>query len=53
MQTQNINTNKNSYPFGMQIQERSYTATSYRFNGKELDNESFSGAIAFEGQIMY
>ena len=43
------------YPFGMQIQERTLTNTGaeYRFgfNGMEMDNESFSGCIAFEARI--
>ena len=45
----------NYYPFGMLMEERSYTATAkgYRFgfNGKEMDDETFDGAIAFEARI--
>jgi RHS repeat-associated protein len=41
------------YPFGMMIQERKFDAVSYRFgfNGKELDDETYNGSIAFEARI--
>jgi RHS repeat-associated protein len=37
----------------MMIKERQYTPTDYRFgfNGKELDNETYNGSIAFEARI--
>ncbi len=48
------NTTTTNYPFGMLIKERAYTSDSYRFgfNGKENDNEIFSGCIAFEARIF-
>ncbi len=41
-------------PFGSAINTRSYSSGAYRygFNGKETDEESFSGAIAFEARIL-
>jgi RHS repeat-associated protein len=41
------------YPFGMEIRERSWSVSAYRygFNGKEKDSETFDGAIAFEARI--
>ncbi len=41
MRTINPNNAKTNYPFGMLINERSYTSDSYRFgfNGKEKDDE--------------
>ena len=42
-------------PFGMMMQERSFTSNSsenkYGFNGKEMDNETYQGSIAFEARI--
>ena len=40
-------------PFGSSIAIRSYSSGAYRygFNGKELDDENFEGAIAFEARI--
>jgi RHS repeat-associated protein len=43
------------YPFGMMMQERSFTCSTnenkFSFNGKEMDNETYQGSIAFEARI--
>jgi hypothetical protein len=43
------------YPFGMMMQERSFTSNTnenkFSFNGKEKDNETYQGSIAFEARI--
>jgi RHS repeat-associated protein len=41
-------------PYWMLIKDRSYTSDTYRFgyNGKENDDETFSGCIAFEARIF-
>jgi RHS repeat-associated protein len=51
----NISYPKTAPPFGMMMQERSFTSNTnenkFGFNGKEMDNETYQGSIAFEARI--